>query len=272
MHHLRKTNVAKTIRWKVTILTGELKRHGAVVEVSKRDLPRSTTRERSVYRPEILEKLFAACTPEEHLVYQHFLLTGMREQEVANFSESGIDAKRCTVRVVSRPELGFEPKSYEERSIRVPRRHIEQLMAHCATHANSAGLVFATQCAKGRPQTGGQRDKKLLLKLKALAHRAGLNCGRCKATMHNKPVTCATHPVCKQFGLHKFRHTFATMMLRDGCDLPSLQRMMGHKDLETTSIYLHALEADQMEELVESSSLSRIGVRAAAESTPQMVA
>lgn len=43
-----------------------------------------------------------------------------------------------------------------------------------------------------------------------------------------------------QFTVHKLRHTFATLMLEGGCDIYSLSRMMGHSDINTTTIYLYA--------------------------------
>ena len=259
MKHLRDVEGldASTVVDKVMIVTVELRKHGAKIELRPQDLPKVTTKEREVYKPETLQALFAACRPHEYVLYQTFLLTGMREQEVAFLGWDDVDPKRSTVRVRRKPDLGFELKNYQERTIPVPRRLMALLMEHRERTCAGAGLVFATSAVwAARGVKGGQRDKKMLLKLKQLAKRAKLNCGHCVGTANNKPVTCATHAICDKFGLHKFRHTYATTLLRDKLDIVSLQKLLGHKDLDSTRKYLRALEPDDMQAEVEASSLT----------------
>lgn len=44
--------------------------------------------------------------------------------------------------------------------------------------------------------------------------------------------------------VHRWRHTFAITMLRNGCNPYALQELLGHSDMETVKLYLKIVEQD----------------------------
>jgi integrase/recombinase XerD len=73
----------------------------------------------------------------------------------------------------------------------------------------------------------------------------GIRPGGKSAHLTSKSVWYACAEAARHAGLkkrvapHMLRHSFATHLLENGADLPTIQVLLGHADLEVTSIYLH---------------------------------
>ena len=59
-----------------------------------------------------------------------------------------------------------------------------------------------------------------------------------------------------KYSSHKLRHTAATLLLRSGVDIRTLQELLGHEHLNTTQIYTH-VESDSLREAAALSPLSK---------------
>ncbi len=189
------------------------------------DMPDYDEEDAQAYDVDQLARLFAAADDEERLLFEFFLQTGLREQEVMHCTWANLDFKSKAVFIKAKPRFGFRLKNKKARLIPVPDDLVVTLTARKLR--SKSLLLFPT--AKGLP------DGHMLRTLQALAHRAGLNCGEC---FTKGGASCGDNPVCSEWGLHKFRKTFATMHHEAGVSPRSIQTWLGHADLSTTLRYL----------------------------------
>jgi integrase/recombinase XerD len=168
-----------------------------------KDEKEKARRKPPTYTQAELDRLFAACEDLDKTAFATLLLTGLREQELCYLSWKDVDLKHATIKVTGEDKDGFSPKDYEERLIPLP----PDLLALLKKLPRTAERVF--------PSAMGGKMNHLLRRLKNVAERAR--------------VAHAT--------LHKFRHTYATRLLEKGCDIVTVQHLMGHSDLDTTRQY-----------------------------------
>jgi integrase len=233
---------------RAVIVSQLLKLNGISGLLHKRDWPKYVDPIRSIYEPEELSGLFTACRTEEKTLFLFYLLTGMRDKEVRHCTWRDIDSRNHVVWVTAKTKWGFKPKNKEEREIPIPTSLVAELKAHKERQSktNPNNLVF--------PTSTGEPDKKQEWKLKRIAYRAGLNCGRCTSRHGNK---CAEGEFCSNWFLHKFRHTFATRNLQDHvCDIRTLQLWLGHSDLASTMVYLKAVRNKDVAARIDRSELA----------------
>ena len=200
---------ARSVYNKFESVISFLKAQGREKLVTKNDWPRFVEEEPEIYEREDIEKLFAACTSDEKLWFQFFLMTGMREQEVMYAYWSDLNLHNHTIRITHKPDRDWTPKAYKEREIPIPQPLVDALKAHKAKSDRKCNLIF--------PTLGCKPKLDFLDCLKRAASRAKMT------------VPCY---------LHKFRATFATWHLWAGVDLRTVQSWMGHSDLESTMRYL----------------------------------
>jgi integrase/recombinase XerD len=218
----------RTICTKMIVVEQLLKTHGRNKLLRRGDWPRYVERIPQAYSPAELQRFFAACQPQDLLLFQFFLGSGFREKEVQFLAWRDISLEEQLARVTAKSECGFFPKTWEEREALLPTHLIESLRVLRASADHDCPWVFPSQT--------GCVSYHFLERLKRIAWRAGLNCRTCRG----KNGGCRTEPNCRNWFLHKFRATYATNQLRAGTDIRTLQVWMGHKDLASTMRYLKA--------------------------------
>jgi integrase/recombinase XerD len=183
---------------------------GWKVENLGRDLPRPKPRVRlpQVYSAAEIQQLFSA----EYRQPKHrtFLMTvyaaGLRVSEACHLKVKHLESDRRAIRV----EQG---KGGKDRYTLLSPKLLEELRLYWRLY-RPAEWLFPSARDPGRP----------------LAAEAGQK-------IFYDAVERARLP--RKGGIHLLRHSFATHLLENGTDLLTLQRLLGHGSIETTTIYLH---------------------------------
>jgi site-specific recombinase XerD len=134
--------------------------------------------------------------------------TGLRVSEVVKLRPRDIDSGRMLIRV----EQG---KGAKDRLTVLSPRLLEVLRDYF--HREQPGeFLFPSRDGRGHLCTGGLKHAFFHAKLRAKIDKPG--------------------------GIHLLRHSYATHMLEAGADLHTLQRLLGHRSIRTTTRYLHLME------------------------------
>ena len=106
---------------------------------------------------------------------------------------------------------------------------------------STAGGALAAYLRRGRPRLAGDRLEQCLF----LNHRGN---GLTRQGLYKIVQRHARSAgLASKMSPHTLRHTFATHLLAGGCDLRSLQEMLGHADIATTQLYAH-VSADRLKD------------------------
>lgn len=183
--------------------------------------PRYEDKLPTVYTSDQMQTLLSEADQYFRIALLLGLKCGLRDQELMHLEFGDIQWVDRTLRVQSKEQWQFRPKTWEQREVPIPSDMLVELRDWKALRPNQA-LVLGTRNFKP--------NNKLLRALKRLAKRVGLNCGRCSG--------CREINECREFTLHHLRRTYITTLLRNGIDLRTVQAYAGHKDLASTMRYL----------------------------------
>jgi site-specific recombinase XerD len=154
---------------------------------------------------EVRALLESTATRKQRAVLATTYGAGLRVSEVVRLQLRHIDAQRMSLRV----EQG---KGGKDRYTLLSPRLLEELRAYWRAYRPAVWLF---------PARDGQRPMDVSTAQKfytAAKQRAGIT---------------------KRGGIHALRHAFATHLLEAGTDLHTIQRLLGHGDLRTTTRYFH---------------------------------
>lgn len=183
--------------------------------------------------PELLtraevRKILAACENPKHRTMLSLCYgCGLRVSEVCRLRVADIDGERHQIRI----EQG---KGAKDRVVVLPPRLLEQLRRYWREQ-RPRGWLFPNALFPDRPLSISS-PQKAFTRAKRLAG------------------------VDRIGGIHSLRHAYATHMLEQGLPVHQLQRLLGHRNLQSTMRYLHWLPGQQGEGRVHTDLLASLEV------------
>lgn len=200
------------------------------------EFPKEETKEVEVFTLEEVENILRALEGEPwHIraVIEVALFTGCRRGEIVglkwadiDFENQRISVKRSIYKLSDGKAREKEPKSKTSiRTISIPERLCKTLteyrlqqnrhIAYLGDGWKNLDYVFTEENGYVmNPQTPTKQFDHFL-------KRHGI----------------------RHLKFHGLRHTSATMLLANGCDIKTVSARLGHADITTTNIYVHALES-----------------------------
>jgi site-specific recombinase XerD len=177
--------------------------------------PRQPLRLPEVLSREEVERLIQNAASRLHRIWLLILYgTGIRREELVRLKIDDIDSGRMVIHV-------RQGKGRKDRDVMLSPKLLAELRDYWR-RASPRSKIYLFP-GKGRHQNGDvpMQAKSVFDAVRQAAKRAGID----------KHV----HP-------HTLRHSFATHLLESGADLHTIQLLLGHADLKTTSRYLHLSE------------------------------
>jgi len=159
---------------------------------------------------QVAKLIESATTPFYRIILMALYATGLRRAELAQLKVSDIDSERMVIHVKS-------GKGNKDREVMLSPKLLAELRLYWRSlrRKPKTWLFPGNRWHTGKdPMT----TKVVWRACREAALRAGLG--------------TEVHP-------HTLRHCFATHLLEAGADLRTIQLLLGHRDLEETTIYLH---------------------------------
>jgi integrase/recombinase XerD len=162
---------------------------------------------------EVAQLIDATLTSYHRTLLMTLYATGARRAELTHLKVSDIDSQRMVIRIQG-------GKGRKDRDVMLSPKLLEELRAHwCRLQRKPSSWLFP-----GNRDHRGDRP----INTKTVWHA-------CKQAAKRAGIKKDVHP-------HTLRHSFATHLLEAGADLRTIQILLGHRDLEETTIYLHLSE------------------------------